>query len=480
MRKKMLNPCLITLIGLFTWACSNNDIAIYQEDRGIDPCDIEISVIDTSSTVTQKLAEKVANDFLFTTKSNSQEMREIKLVNDDNGNPSFYVINYGDDDGFVIVSATQNYIPILAYSDQGNFNVKKMEDSNVSYWVQLQKFTTQSIDKIPDSCKMRFKLMWADYNTSKIKLSEIVTKSNGEIHDLILSNVVQWCQQGYDVYTMSDFISSIAYNSFSSEMQNEIVTNLELYANYDYGNIYSHSFMLKKSEGEHRSQSTLLATQWGQLNGYNQFTPHNYPVGCVAVAVGQIMKYHQYPTHFDWNNMANLSATPTAARFLSDVGIAVDMKYGSDGSGSDISDALFAFKYYYGYTNARKINHDPNEVFRQLEQGRPVYMRGYDSYGILGLKSHKHAWVCDGFNLYSNTFIWTLKCLQYTPSGIMPSKYNTVYTNNTIEAGAYFHMNWGWEGSYDGMYYYTDVNIPGADRNYAHGREDIVDIYPNR
>ena len=33
----------------------------------------------------------------------------------------------------------------------------------------------------------------------------------------------------------------------------------------------------------------LLSTQWGQGKPYNYYTPKNYPIGCMAVAMDQIM-----------------------------------------------------------------------------------------------------------------------------------------------------------------------------------------------
>ena len=37
--------------------------------------------------------------------------------------PAFYVYNYGFDDGFVIVSAEDTALPILAFSDKGQFAI---------------------------------------------------------------------------------------------------------------------------------------------------------------------------------------------------------------------------------------------------------------------------------------------------------------------------------------------------------------------
>ena len=43
--------------------------------------------------------------------------------------------------------------------------------------------------------------------------------------------------------------------------------------------------------------SPLITAQWGQSSPYNAACPSNTLVGCVAVAMGQMMHYWQYPEH---------------------------------------------------------------------------------------------------------------------------------------------------------------------------------------
>ena len=43
-------------------------------------------------------------------------------------NPYYYVCNIGEDNGFVIVAADDRSMPILAYSEQGNFNPQDLHE----------------------------------------------------------------------------------------------------------------------------------------------------------------------------------------------------------------------------------------------------------------------------------------------------------------------------------------------------------------
>lgn len=42
----------------------------------------------------------------------------------------------------------------------------------------------------------------------------------------------------------------------------------------------------------------MLTTKWHQQSPFSDRTPGNYPAGCVAIAVAQIMAYHEYPRDY--------------------------------------------------------------------------------------------------------------------------------------------------------------------------------------
>ena len=136
----------------------------------------------------------------------------------------------------------------------------------------------------------------------------------------------------------------------------------------------------------------LLETEWGQSWPYNYYCPTTYesasveyldddghsdtPVGCVATAMGQIMRYHKHPpqgmgeneylwesefitttiyanfeVNYDWDNMPEELDTSSSedqikavAILLFHCGVAVEMDYESSGSGvatsADVNDAL--------------------------------------------------------------------------------------------------------------------------------------------
>ncbi len=208
---------------------------------------------------------------------------------------------------------------------------------------------------------------------------------------------------------------------------------------------------------DNSSVPPLLSTTWNQGCYYNEQCPadasgpcgHVY-AGCVATAMGQVMKYHSYPstgvgshgynssygyleadfgnTNYNWAAMPNsISASNTEiAQLLSHLGISIDMQYSPSGSGAYSTDARNALVNYFQY--------DPSAVYLQrsnysetdweamlkveLALSQPLMYRGSGSGG--------HSFVCDG------------------------------YDENNM-----FHFNWGWSGSYNGYFSLSDLT-PGS------------------
>lgn len=225
--------------------------------------------------------------------------------------------------------------------------------------------------------------------------------------------------------------------------------------NDDWNKYLSGSVKSKSSVGP------LLHSMWGQnysndsveMNAYNAFAPDSgcaegqlCPAGCVAVALGQVMFYWQYPFFltdnnimFDWCNMADLLQVSDNLCFvdnkrainelLEDCGEAVGMVYACSGSGARTFASVNALKdrYHYkssvdsfsvmfpsihGYSNTMY-----DKIFSNLDRKRPVIMKAADPY------YGGHAFVCDG------------------------------YKNNLI------HINWGYNGECNGYFAFLDLNV---------------------
>ena len=205
----------------------------------------------------------------------------------------------------------------------------------------------------------------------------------------------------------------------------------------------------------------LCQTLWNQNFPWNSQCPedpegsggHVY-AGCVATAMGQVMKFWEWPntgtgsysynpagyaqqsanfgaTEYHFELMPNvLDSTSTEeeyfeiAQLLHHLGISVDMQYSGNGSGAYSEVVPNALRNYFRYNcDEHETNWGggwwgggyPNEQWAQmlkdggLDELIPLYYSGQDDSGNGG-----HAFVCDGY-----------------------------------DENDYFHFNWGWSGRDD-------------------------------
>ncbi len=218
----------------------------------------------------------------------------------------------------------------------------------------------------------------------------------------------------------------------------------------------------------------LVLTKWNQTGGsddypYNYFCPGETPVGCVATATSQVLRYHSYPatgrgwhtymhpeydrltavfdtTNYNWNNMPYTSSTRDVALLSYQVGVALDMDYEVSGSGSYTFDLTYIlpnyFKYdtairYYSRSYIESLNGAQawiDTLKRQIDLHQPMVYAGYGSSG-------GHAFVCDGYDDSDN-----------------------------------FHFNWGWGGAYDGFFSLNSLTPGSSDFN--DGQSAVINIRP--
>jgi len=218
----------------------------------------------------------------------------------------------------------------------------------------------------------------------------------------------------------------------------------------------------------HEQEGPLLTTTWDQGCGYNDLVPYSCSsggacgkvwAGCTATAIAQVMRYWESPSSYNWSIMPNHSGSYETSRLLSDIGDAVDMNWGCNGSTASLSNARYALVNTFGYSSyASLIDFNTYEAVLQLELQRPFIMQGFNpSNSYVG-----HAWVCDGYK--RNKYIWI-----HNPGTYYEYEIHTY-------SPLYLWMNWGW-GPYggNGWFLYNDFT-PGA-HNYNGNNKMIINIH---
>lgn len=215
------------------------------------------------------------------------------------------------------------------------------------------------------------------------------------------------------------------------------------------------------------SVDPLLSTSWDQSAPYNtivvQKLGDDYPTGCVATAMAQIMKYHSWPmkgsqyhsyrcqpegssssinliadfenTTYQWENMLDKydakqhnytsEQADAIATLMFQCGVSVDMQYNLDGSGAYTNQAATSLRDYFRYSTkfyTRDI-YSKNEwmdiIYSELSDNCPILYSGVTWSGA------GHAFVFDGY-----------------------------------DADGLVHVNWGWSGSGNGYYDVAILNSP--------------------
>ena len=236
----------------------------------------------------------------------------------------------------------------------------------------------------------------------------------------------------------------------------------------------------------------LVETKWNQGTPYNNLCPEyttgkKSVTGCVATAMAQVMKYHEWPqekmeidipgytedysgescvpvttlskTAFDWGNMLNdysgnnydEDEATAVATLMHYCGASVKMNYGAS-SGSNTNMVATALTTYFDYSStvtfvSRSFYTYANWIemmYHELSQGRPIVYGGSSTGG-------GHEFVCDGY-----------------------------------QGEDYFHINWGWGGMSDNYFKLSalDPDAQGiggssSDDGFHFGQDAVIGIQKN-
>jgi hypothetical protein len=261
--------------------------------------------------------------------------------------------------------------------------------------------------------------------------------------------------------------------SYQAQIELALYNNVkpEIFIQKAWKKYSSENFIPQKSS---EGVAPMLYTNWSQGCYYNSKFPAdtNCPcdhlwTGCVATAMGQVMKFYNYPksgtgshgynsnygwveadfenTEYDWFGMNYHldSENDPVAELLFHCAISVNSQFFPYGTGAlDLAVKQALVQYFDYSSNTQFFWRDSYAgdwlalLRTELDQGRPVIYGGADSVTLSG-----HTLVCDGY-----------------------------------QDSTFFHFNWGWNGSYNG-YFYLDSLIAG--NNYFNFQHDaIVGIEP--
>ena len=337
--------------------------------------------------------------------------------------PCFYVFNRPEG-GFVIVAASENIVPILAYSDQGRFETEGVPDNMLGVLRAMQEEIGDAIlSRIAAAPKVQ--TQWENLKQQK-------AADYNQLADAVepLTSHLYWDQWPY-------FNDSCPYDASVS------------------------------SSNGHRCPAGCTATAMAIVMRYWRYPTHGFGSHSYTHNTYGIQYANFGNTSYNYDNMPEyLPAFPRAfqrqalGQLLYHCGVSVNMNYSPTGSGAYVyaywndqaNDALHAFQNYFGYSHTQGVRKKDFTDTRwkqllktQLRQQQPMIFSGYNPDPDAG---SGHAFVCDGFD------------------------------KNDM-----FHFNWGWSGKYN-CYCTIDSLCPGGvgtgggHGNYSRNQDGLININP--
>ena len=203
-------------------------------------------------------AEKVVKGWLKTDAQPlgavlGRKIMKVESFSGSDGQPIYYVV-YLQPSGFVIVPADDLVEPIVGFADDGTYD----PSSNNPLGALVSRDLPSRIAAVRG-------LQTAARGQTKKKA---LNKQRAAFQKASLEAQSKWS----DLQTWDDKVITLGESSISAVRV-----------------------------------SPLVASDWGQeeeyhwLEGwvpcYNYYTPNNYPSGCVATAMAQLMLYHEHPTY---------------------------------------------------------------------------------------------------------------------------------------------------------------------------------------
>lgn len=330
------------------------------------------------------------------------------------GRVDFYVFDIAPANGFVIVAADDNVIPVLAYSNESHFRTD-FAHTGLNSWVHKTSANISLALQHNVAADARIQSLWAAYRQGQ---NPAVLRST-TVSPLCSTT---WDQEGSNT---PPFLYNLLCPFNSTDNQRALTgcvatAMAQIMKFWNYPAVGAGSFTYTDN------------TAHGYTNNYgtisSDFAAHAY-------------QWSQMPVIL--NGSTTLTQDSAVDLLMYDCAVSVGMDFGDDNQNGSGANGLLAEELVYGdsfcsqYAFVKYFAYDGDTISgvfessytastwtalieHDLDMGRPILYEGNDP------SQGGHAWVCDGYD-----------------------------ANNML------HMNWGWSGSSDGYFAINNLTTPG-------------------
>ena len=297
-------------------------------------------------------AMKIAENYLNNSKiqlKNAQisDVLNLSYISKDDNQAYYYVFNFDDDNGFIVISGDDRAKDILGYSDNGGFDINNIPE-NMKYWLSFYQ-----------------------------EELEMLYKQENTIHATKAS------------YSNNDFKSAV---------------RPLLKTKWNQGDPYN--LQCPKIPTGENAATGCVATAAAQIMKYHKYPERGTGSNSYRTKTHEFdISVDFSNSYYDWSNMTNTYSRQSSqvqkdavATLMFHCGVAVNMDYDSesgavsrhmaraliDNFGYDSNLQIYLRDYY----SALEWN---NMIKAELNASRPVYYSGSS-------EDAGHAFVCDGYN----------------------------------------------------------------------------------
>lgn len=410
-----------------------------------------VSVSLFAGRVSQDDAALVANNFMRgsvaasgASKAPAKKMVLKKAASEQENR--YYVYEYENGEGWVVVAANDAITPILAYSKTGHFRTDN-QPANVRNWFDQYDNFIKKVEADGAEPTEEAKAMW-----DRLR------------------------------------------KGLPDDPAGEIIVDMLVQTQWDQDSPY---WNLCPGSGNTKAYTGCVATAMAQVMKYWEWPikgtgEHSYR----PLYVNNPEQYSRYPvqtakfgeTTYDWANMKNTytgsetSAQKTAvATLMFHCGVATDMMYGSDSDGGSGTGTVNYGDWDWGIKTTDEGGCAQNALYAFFKYKKPTgYMRdGLTDSGV----TYYEKWSDENWTNMIKTELDKYHPIMYGGANSNQEGHSFICDGYTDLD--YFHFNWGWSGSNDGWYILNNLKpgsggAGGGSYDFTVDHDVLIGIVPDK
>lgn len=475
--KTLRRICMLIFSILVLGACQSDELEnLAVQNQKQQPYELKVPSTKVTKEDAYNVAIKnISSKGLGIPTRSVRSIDNIQCISDKAGNPSIYVVNFMNEQGFMLISATRNYHPILAYNDKGHFEINCLPEG-VSTWIYYIKEDIATANALPKDSTYLFRSEWAKYDKPTPYYVANTRSVKSDFENYVMNMVSNWTRDGIEYHALGEsqgIIPEDVYQRWCAIAEGSIFP--------EYGDYMNYSFILVERCSQNNEKKLEFGPKWGQKRGFNKFFPilssgERAVAGCGTIAMATVLRQNEYPAYmYPWKDMPYYENTKETANnetadFVRDVAESLNPIYEIGATGTTLSNIKKSFVNKFHYSRSIDIvKHTTERTLTEISGGRYVIMTGYSPQNL------GHAWVTSGYEQTAGHTVYKL----WVPNTNIEtgSPYNVIETyKSDFRDYTNFYFHWGWDGYNDG--YFLDSYISADGNSYNKKREDLVNIIP--